>query len=108
METRYRQVRYEVSNPEWERLDGLLASARVKAPVLRGVMDRPSRSAQTALTGGKSDEIRGRVARLKTHAASAADTTVDAIRRKRDAQPRMLSKTRTESYQVWVPDPAAW
>jgi len=108
LEQRYHDVPYEVANPEWERLDDLVALADGRACILRGALDAPLRSAKSALIGEKGDAIRDQLARLRSKVVSAADDTVEAIREKRDAQDRMLAKTRVESYQVWVPDQAVW
>jgi len=108
MQTRYREVPYEVANPEWERLDDLLLLVRGYAPDLRESLDAPARSGPVALVSEKADEIFATVSALRSRCVSAADGIVEAVRAKRDEQSPTLSRTRTESYQVWVDDPARW
>jgi len=93
---------YEVANPEWQRLDDVLACAEGYAPFLRESVDRPLRVMPDAWQGGMAGEVYEHLLDMKRKAVSAADQVVDAIREARDAQASTLVKTRVTGRYVLV------
>jgi hypothetical protein len=99
-----REIEYAAGNPEWERLNDLLGLVQAAAPGLAEAFDAAANSGPTAWSGGRVDEVLARVRALRGQAQSAAETAVGAVRRARDAQPRTVLRTCSETYSVWEPD----
>jgi hypothetical protein len=94
-------VDYEAPNPEWERLDELVRLADGVAPTLACAVDAAAQSGPEAWTGGRADEMFGRVAMLKSSAGLVARAAVDEIRAARARTSETVTRRREDWYQAW-------
>ncbi len=81
------------ANPEWHRLDELLRAACFYAPDYERAFDRALVSGPEAWRGGQAEARFNQIQDWRHRARRGAESTIEAIRRARDAQPETLTET---------------
>ncbi|MDR2973437.1 MAG: hypothetical protein LBV00_01800 [Propionibacteriaceae bacterium] len=90
-------VSYEEDNPEWIRINDVLASAQMPAEVLSAAIDRAYASFPGALTSDDGDRVWLELAGRRQGCKNTADLALQEI----EAVLAAIPKTVTKGYWQW-------
>jgi len=97
---RMEYVPYEAENPEWDRVNGVVSSAKGPAQTLREALDRAYRSFGGALVSPEGDRIGAELYEWRQAAINAANNAEDDL----ETALSQVPKTVTRYHWEWVPN----